>query len=311
MRGLTVSLAVFVLVYVALRIAVAIGWPFAERLTRRISLSVPPNVLYAIQVGPFIAAALVVCSFTIPAFVRFEPRIVEEEFGFPVVLLSAAALALLAAGLYRGWIAYTRTSRLVSEWRANATPLEHQQHLHILKTGPGTPPLVVAGFFRQKLLISSSTAGLLSEEELTRAIAHESAHIRNHDNIKKLMLRVCSFPPAHRLEHKWLAALEMAADENAVNNKREALDLASALVKASRLSVPTAELATNLTTDAGQLLQVRVERLLAWDKASRTLSVKLLRYVSVGLALTVAILTAVSYQTLLFQMHSLAELLMK
>ena len=103
----------------------------------------------------------------------------------------------------------------------------------------------------------------MSEGELARAISHESAHITRHDNLKKLMLRVCSFPRFGQLEQQWLAAVEIDADQHAVSNKREALDLASALVKASRLSIPTAELTTNLTGEPGALLQVRIQRRLA------------------------------------------------
>jgi hypothetical protein len=305
LRGLTVSLSVFVLAYAALRISVACGWS----LTRQRFSWLSPNALYALQVGPFVLAALIVGAFTIPSFVRFEPRVVQEAFGPPVIVLTLICLALLGVGAYRTYQAYARTASIVRQWRQNATRIDHAQGLPIYETGPDAPPLVVAGFWRPKLLISSSTSRILSEDELARAISHESAHITRRDNLKKLMLRVCSYPRAHQIEQQWLAAVEMDADLQAVSNKREALDLASALVKASRLSMPTAELTTNLTSEPGTLLQMRVHRLLAWDASQN--SSQLFR---VGLLLlaSLSILGIInSYQQILVVMHSLAELLMQ
>ncbi len=306
LRCLTVSMAVFVLAYVLLRLAVWCGWPTANRLMRRFSQTLSPNLLYALQVGPFIASGLIVLAFTVPSFLRFEPHAMEEEFGPPVVLLSIVFLGLLGAGLSRAGIAYFRTAKLVRQWRENATPISRQVEC----TGPETPPLVVAGVFRSRLLISSSTSNVLSEDELARAIAHESAHIENHDNLKKLMLRAFSFPRAAKLEREWLASVEIAADQYAVKSKRDAIDLASALVKASRLSSATAELATNLTSEAGTLLHLRVERLLAWD-ADSSKAGKIARFTAIAAGFTFITLTAFSYQTLLVKMHSLAELLMR
>jgi len=254
---------------------------------------------------------MIVGAFTIPAFVIFEPHVVQEAFGPPVIALSLICLSLLGVGFFRAYQAYARTARIVQQWRQNATPINNGDvnGLPIYETGPDAPPLVVAGFWRPKLLISSSTSRVLSEGELARAISHESAHITRHDNLKKLMLRVCSFPRSSQIEQQWLAAVEIDADRHAVSNKREALDLASALVKASRLSMPTAELTTNLAGEPGVLLQVRVQRLLAWD-ASQSSS----QIVRVGTLLLAALSTLAvinGYQQILQVMHSLAELLMQ
>jgi beta-lactamase regulating signal transducer with metallopeptidase domain len=265
--------------------------------------------LYALQVGPFALATLIVGVFTIPSFIRFEPRVVEEEFGPPVVILSMVCLALLGVAICRAWVAYARTNSIVRDWCKNATPVQDAKGLPIYKTGPDAPPLVVAGFWRPQLMVSSSTSTVLSEDELARAISHESAHIDKHDNLKKLSLRVFSFPRAKEIEQRWLAAIEIDADRSAVNNQREALDLASALVKASRLTVPTAELTTNLTSETGTLLEMRVQRLLSWDDSES--SNKRFHCLVATAGMLVAMSAVVYYQTLLLGMHSLAELLMQ
>jgi len=304
LRGLSVSLSVFVLMYVGLRLFVACGWS----LTRQRFPWLSPNALFALQIGPFVLAAMIVGAFTIPSFIRFEPRVVQEAFGPPVVVLSLACLAFFGVGFYRTYQAYERTKRIVREWRGDSQLVEGPKGVPICQTGPDAPPMVVAGFWRSKLLISSSTASVLSEKELARAISHESAHIRRHDNLKKLALRACSFPRASQIEQQWLAALEIDADRYAVSNKAEALDLASALVKASRLSAPTAEFTTNLT-ERGVLLQMRVQRLLDWNAAQA--SSRYFGLIAVAIALASGAISALCYQGILVRMHSFAELLMQ
>jgi Zn-dependent protease with chaperone function len=309
LRGLAIALSVFVLVYALLRVLLECGTRLVNRLSIGKPASVEPNGWYALQVAPFVTAAVATFLFAIPSFLHFEPNRMEEEFGAPVVVLSLLCLAVLGTGLYRAWLAYSRTAKTVSTWRENATIVSHERY-DILETGPNTPPLAVAGLLRPKLLISSSASKALSKDELLRAIAHESTHIRNHDNIKKLILRICSVPRSSSLERKWLEAIELAADRDAVSNRREALDLASALVKASRMSVAMVDLATNFTTDTGQLLHTRVERLLAWrEETSKFASrVNLILAAAIGL---MAVAIVPSYQFLLLQMHYLAEFLMR
>lgn len=306
LRGISVSLAIFLLTYASLRAIVAAGWKIAERKPGRVR-ALGPNAVYLLQVGPFLASVLAVACFAIPAFLRFEPIGASEEFGPPVIALSLLCLGVFTAALYRALSAYVRTSRLVRKWKRGATAVQDSP-LPLFQTGPDSPPLVVAGMLRPKLLVSSSTSGLLSEDELARAIAHESAHIRHHDNLKKIGLRLCQFPPMRSMEQSWLEALEIAADQSAVNSKREALDLASALVKSSRLSRPTPELVTNLASPAGTLLHNRVERLLAWERPQSSA-----RYAQVlipGAMLSLAILAVSRYDLLLWLVHELAEVLM-
>ena len=60
----------------------------------------------------------------------------------------------------------------------------------------------------------------------------------------------------------------MSADDAAVCNSREALDLASALIKLSRFAptIPDAVLATGLAQSAGSVLNARIARLMAWNE---------------------------------------------
>src|SRR4051812_12143697 len=103
---------------------VACGWWFAERSGRGPVRSTNPNWLYALQVGPFFLALMMVAGFTVPAFLRFEPRVASEEFGPPVLILTALCLVLLGAGCYRAFVAYARTARLVKAWKRDAVAVK-------------------------------------------------------------------------------------------------------------------------------------------------------------------------------------------
>jgi hypothetical protein len=307
-RGLTIGLAIFVLTYAGLRLLVTAGWAAAERWLFREPSKFRPNTLYVLQVGPFLLSLLAVAIFAVPAFLKFEPRGGAEEFGTPVVVLSLLALILLAASSYRAAIAYLDTARFVRSWKREAVPVQGTT-LPMYRTNADAPPLVVAGLLRPKLLVSAATSSLLNESELARAIAHESAHIRNHDNAKKLALRLLSYPSLGSMEQRWLSSLEIEADQSAVRSKREALDLASALVKSSRLSIATPELVTNLASPAGALLHTRVERLLAWQESEQTSRYSSLAVMSIATAL--AYLVVSRYDLLLWLMHEVAEFLMR
>jgi hypothetical protein len=71
------------------------------------------------------------------------------------------------------------------------------------------------------------------------------------------------------LERAWQEAAEFAADEAAVSNPDDAVDLAAALLKLSDL-VPVQDPPAFTTglVNLRALVKLRVERLLAWDQAS-------------------------------------------
>ena len=72
-----------------------------------------------------------------------------------------------------------------------------------------------------------------------------------------------------KLESAWSQAAELAADDAAVSNLGDAVDLAAALVKLSRLvPVEAAPLCTvGFVTGS---ISARVARLLAWDEAGKS-----------------------------------------
>jgi hypothetical protein len=72
----------------------------------------------------------------------------------------------------------------------------------------------------------------------------------------------------HALEERWRESAELVADDAAVRNATEAMDLASALIKVSRI-LPAKELSYQLQTPllhSSTALEVRFQRLMSWDE---------------------------------------------
>jgi Zn-dependent protease with chaperone function len=133
---------------------------------------------------------------------------------------------------------------------------------------------------KPRVLVSDSTVELLSRDELRVALKHELAHIRSWDNLKKLMFRFSPFPGLTKLEAAWSQAAELAADDAAVSNFSDAIDLAAALVKLSRLIPVEAAPACTVGFVTGSLSS-RVARLLAWDESGKSRQRRIPRWAAI------------------------------
>jgi hypothetical protein len=115
------------------------------------------------------------------------------------------------------------------------------------------------------------------------------------------------------LESAWREASEMAADDAAVSSASEALDLAAAVIKLSRLTPlePPAELTTALVYSPAQSVNARVERLIAWTERRQNTGPRYsLRYPLCAAVAVVAAL-AVTYSALLVRVHAATEWLVR
>jgi Zn-dependent protease with chaperone function len=151
---------------------------------------------------------------------------------------------------------------------------------------------------------------LLSDDELHIALKHELAHIHSGDNFKKLLFRFCPFPGMDKLEKSWSQAAELAADDAAVSTSSDAVELASALVKLSRLvPVETAPICTvGFVTGT---IGARVARLLAWDQASKFQPVRILTWYVVPPALVTLFCVLAGYGAVLSFTHEITEWLVR
>ncbi|HMK24335.1 MAG TPA: hypothetical protein VK466_18535, partial [Terriglobales bacterium] len=106
---------------------------------------------------------------------------------------------------------------------------------------------------------------------------------------------------------------EMAADDAAVTNIGEALDLASALIKLSQCTPahPSPALTTALLTHTGSTLNARIERLVMWDQRPEKTLERPHRWYLAPALIGSMFCVAMSYGPLLSRMHQVTEWLVR
>ena len=312
LRGIAVSLAFFVLLYCLLSALVAFVWRSLKLLhATEKSLA---GLLFALRVLPLAASVAITFAFVVPSFQLLEPRSIDEGMGAMPLALGVCALLLLACGCFRVIAAQTTTSRVVARWLEGA---------HLLDVDAGTetvtfrsrreaPPLTLVGVRKPRVLVSESTVALLSHDELHIALKHELAHMQSCDNLKKLIFRFCPFPGMAKLESAWSQTAELAADDAAVSNLGDAVNLASALVKLSRLVPIEAAPVCTVGFVTGSIRD-RVARLLAWDEgeAGKAQPIRIRPWYSIPPALVALLCVFVTYGPVLALTHEVTEWLVR
>jgi len=307
-----VSLAFFVALYCLLSCIVARSWKPVAGMMRRFSPHFAANVLFGLRIAPLVLTTSVTAIFVLPSFVLLEPHTVSERMGDTPLALSACCIALLIVGFHSAAKAQSITQQAVALWLREATPIESSDAVPIYRIRAAAPALTVAGVCLPKVLVSDAAASLLTSQEMKTALRHEMAHVRHWDNLKKLLFRFTVFPGMAGLETIWSEFGEMAADDAAVTNEEDALDLASALIKLSRLvpSFPDSMLATALVQGSRASINARVERLVAWRAPDATARPELPWFVvPTGVGACVALVA--SYSSVLIDMHKVTEWLVR
>jgi len=316
LRGIAVSLTFFVLVYCLLSALVAAAWRSLRWLhVREQGLAA---LLFAFRVLPLAAGVVITSAFVVPSFQLLEPRSmdIDEGMGAVPLALGVCALSLIACGSFRVFAAQTRTSRMVARWLEGAHPLKVDAAARAdaqTVTFPSrceAPPLTLVGIRRPRVLVSESTVALLSQDELQVALKHELAHVRSRDNLKKLVLRFCPFPGMAGLECAWSQAAELAADDAAVSRLDEAVDLAAALVKLSRLVPVEATPLCTVGFVTGSI-SARVERLLSWDETDQGRAMRIRTWYVVPSVAALLLCVFATYGPALSLTHEVTEWLVR
>lgn len=317
-RGVAVSFSVFVIVYCVLSLAVCLAWrtlslngPWLNRQShpvRRIA-----DALFALRMFPLAAAAAITAVFAVPSFLLLEPRAIDEPLGGIPLMLGVCGVALAVFGVLNAGIALRRASRTIERWTRAAEPVESGVPVPVLRGSGTIPAMTAAGIVRPRVLLSSAAESMLTASELQTALNHEIAHVRRFDNLKKLLFRFVAFPGMSGLEAGWLEATEMAADDAAVSNTSEALDLAAALIKLSRLCPvePPADLTVALVHSPGAVMNARVERLIAWSEDRLASSGRFSAWHGLGAAAATVAMFAVTYIQMLVHVHAATEWLVR
>jgi Zn-dependent protease with chaperone function len=308
LRGIAVSLAFFVLIYCFFSALVVFSWRWLRWIkTTERSLA---DLLFLVRVLPLAASVVITFVFVVPSFQLLEPRSTDEGTGTMPLALGIAALLLIACGCYRVIAAQTLSSRIVARWIEGSQPLSGAAGALAFRARQEAPPLTLVGMRKPRVFVSDSTLELLTPDELTIALRHELGHIRSYDNLKKLVFRFCPFPGMGKLEAAWSHASELAADDAAVSNVNEAVDLAGALVKLSRLVPVDAAPACTVGFVTGSL-GARVARLLAWEESRKSRGLRIPRWAAVPPVLATVLCAFMTYGPVLALTHEATEWLVR
>jgi beta-lactamase regulating signal transducer with metallopeptidase domain len=317
-RGIAVSFSIFVLLYSALSVAVCAVWRRVCLFGQQYSARRCADLLFSWRMVPFAVATGVTLALAVPSFLLLEPRAVNEPIGIVPLMLGFCGIVVMLAGMWKAVVALVRASRTMARWSGEAcvigsTPIDSRNSVSVLRISAGAPPLTAAGILRPSVWLSQAAEFVLTEQELQSALRHEVVHVRRRDNLRKLILRLVAFPGMAELESAWREATEMAADDDAVSSASEALDLAAAVIKLSRLAplAPPAELTTALVHSPAESVNARVERLIAWTERRQSPAQGYsLGYALCAAAALVATL-AVTYSGMLIRVHAATEWLVR
>jgi beta-lactamase regulating signal transducer with metallopeptidase domain len=312
LRGIAVSFSVFMIVYCVASLAVLCSWNRVYHRVHDLPMHCVGNLFFALRMFPLALAGLITAAFAVPSFLLLEPRSIVEPMGNVPLALALLGSALAVFGLANAAVAMLKASRTVSTWSNSAEEIASSVPFPVLRIRRSVPALTAAVILRPKILLSGSAEFLLNGNELRTALNHELAHIRRRDNLKKFLLRLVAFPGMRGLEAAWLEASEMAADDAAVSSTVDALDLAAALLKLSRLKAdePSPDLTAALVHGHAAIINARVERLISWpdrSKEPRDFSARSILAVVVPIVAAFAI----SYGSLLADVHRATEWLVR
>lgn len=301
-----VGLASFFTLSTLLAAGVALWWR-----TRQPRLMEPAR-LFAARLLPVLGGLALTLFIVAPAFLRFEPVHDGEKAGPLLLALAAAGAAMLVTGAVRVARAVAMTRRLRLRWLADAAslpPFDEATPTHLIDVP--YPVVAIIGIFHPVLVVSRKVAGSCSVDEVRLIAAHERAHLRACDNLKRLAIDGC--PDVLRwttigeeMATAWAASAEDAADDVATGGDHRArIALASVLLRVARMAVggaPAPQLVSALVGLTG--VERRVRRLADADPLPARSRAGL--YLSLAAA-AVAIAVAAGSHELLAVTYRIAE----
>jgi Zn-dependent protease with chaperone function len=237
-----ICLALFSLgmVQVTIHLLLWIVMPLAETSIDRMTARSQERIYFAIPVASHVVALLLTLLIVMPQYLRDETNLLRERVGIVCV-----AVALVVAVRYLYCI--LRAAQLLLQMRRDhkrddaPVVLAGGALVHI--SADMHPLLAVTGLFSPRIVLSQQLLAdpAFSPQLLEMALAHESAHVLHHDNLKHFVL--ASLALSRRAMEgplrRWRYAAENAADDDAVyDSSSRAILLAETLLVAARAVQP-------------------------------------------------------------------------
>ena len=240
--GISLTLAFLLLVNMLAALLASITWRMVSGQIKDFSANTRAQIIFGLRVGPVAAALIFVFAFVVPAYLVHEPENSGEVVSGKLAFIAIASSIAVAVAVYRVFKTWQVTRRLAASWQKKAVRIEVAGiDVPTFKIVHPFPVMAVVGIFQPQMFIAEQVLKSLNPEELSAAIAHENAHLRSYDNLKRTILQICRdlviVPFGKNLDRAWAENVELAADEHAAcGNGPVALDLASALLKLARIA---------------------------------------------------------------------------
>jgi beta-lactamase regulating signal transducer with metallopeptidase domain len=261
-RLMLLSSASFFLLHLLLAALVASTAPAAIRRAHTMRPQHAARLLFSLRLLPAALSTLVVAALCVPSYLRFEPRLAEEEVSIACVVFAFLGAGIWTTGIYRTLSALLRSALYLRRCGGRESIVAGEK-VFVVKN---SAVLALTGIVHPRLLISEVALNELSGDQLAIALRHEQAHRASRDNLKRLLILLAPplFPRLRILEQTWAKCAEWAADDRAADGDAvRSTTLAAALVRVARLqSGFTLPLATSLV-EADEDLSIRVNRLLS------------------------------------------------
>jgi Zn-dependent protease with chaperone function len=316
--GICLLLVLFLALNISASLAVAALWRVIRKFVQSRPAHKRARIIFALRIFPVAGALVFIFAFLLPSYFLFEPVASGETVGLKLIFVASLSAIGIVAAFYRVFKTWLNTVRLIQDWDRHSQPVKvGNSKVPVYRIEHPFPVISLVGIFRPRIFISSQIFDLLSDQEMTAAMAHEYGHLKNHDNLKRWLLRVGQdlliFPIGKKLDRIWAETAETVADEYAaaVSGNKAALDLAAALIKIARIVPPGGSPAMPagafLIEEHRVDITFRVRNLLQITDGNNKFKAQNLNYILWFGALSMAILgLAINYNFLL-SVHNILE----
>lgn len=240
--GISLLLAALLVFNSLAALFTALLWRVAGGFTSQWQAITRARVIFWLRILPAVLGGAFVLILVAPAYLQLEPRSTNETVSLKLGIIAFASALGIGLAVIRSIGAWRATARLAADWLAHAEPVSvPQAGIPAYRIEHRFPVIAIVGVWQPKLFIGQKVFESLTPDEISAAVEHELGHLATRDNLKRALLRACTdlmliVPSGKALDVAWTAASESAADEHAARQGgRMALDLASALVKISRI----------------------------------------------------------------------------
>lgn len=239
--GISVALASLLIINLTVAGVVSITWRAMSGLIEGASLGTRESLIFGLRVLPIAIASVAVFAFIVPGYLLHERENSGEIVSNELALLGIVSLVSILIAIFNALRTGLATRRLTREWLRNSTEVEIPGiDTPIYRIEHEFPVMAVVGIWQPRIFVAGKVLTSLGESEIRAAISHEYGHLVGRDNLKTMILAFCGdlsiLPLAQNLDKAWAQNAEALADEFAATTSgRVALDLASALVKITRI----------------------------------------------------------------------------